>query len=274
MSTFHVMTGATGTIVRPTVRQIAVSDVFAALREGYEDFREKPSHYAFVALIYPIAGAIMIGWSSGVELLPMVYPLLAGFALVGPLLALGLMEISRRRELGQPANWSDVLSLFKSPSLPALLMMSLYLLTLFMVWLVVSRGLYLSLIGDYPSPGLFAFAGGILDHPNALAFPVLEQWLRLCSCAARARDQHRRVSYVARPRLRRRLGSLDLGQGKPCQSCAGRRLGPDGGRTAGDRDGDADGRARDHRAGAWPCDLALLSPAGGLILDPYAPPTA
>ena len=70
MSTFHVMTNATGNIERPAVRQIAVSDVFASLREGYEDFREKPSHYAFVALIYPIAGAMMIGWSAGVELLP------------------------------------------------------------------------------------------------------------------------------------------------------------------------------------------------------------
>ena len=132
------MTNATGNIERPAVRQIAVSDVFASLREGYEDFREKPSHYAFVALIYPIAGAMMIGWSAGVELLPMVYPLLTGFALLGPLMALGLMEISRRRELGQPANWSNVLDLFKSPSLPSLLMMSAYLVTLFMVWLVVS----------------------------------------------------------------------------------------------------------------------------------------
>jgi uncharacterized membrane protein len=170
MSTFHVMTSATGTIERPAVRQIAVSEVFAALREGYEDFREKPSHYAFVALIYPIAGALMIGWSAGVELLPMVYPLLTGFALVGPLLALGLMEISRRRELGQPADWSNVLDLLKSPSLPSLLMMSAYLVTLFMIWLVVSRGLYLSMVGDYPAPGVFAFASGVFEHPNAWAF--------------------------------------------------------------------------------------------------------
>lgn len=170
MSTFHVMTGATGTSIRPAVRKIGVSDVFSALREGYEDFREKPSHYAFVALIYPIAGAIMIGWSAGVELLPMVYPLLTGFALLGPLLALGLMEISRRRELGQPADWSSVLDLVKSPSLPSLLMMSAYLVTLFMIWLVVARGLYLSMIGDYPAPGLFAFASGVFDHPNAGVF--------------------------------------------------------------------------------------------------------
>ncbi|MDH4413248.1 MAG: DUF2189 domain-containing protein [Rhizobium sp.] len=170
MSTFHVMTDASGAISRPNIRQVAVSDVFGALRDGYEDFREKPSHYAFVALIYPIAGALMIGWSAGVELLPMIYPLLTGFALLGPLLALGLMEISRRRELGQPADWSNVLDLVKSPSLPALLMMSAYLVTLFMIWLVVSRGLYLSMIGDYPAPGVFAFASGVFDQPGAWAF--------------------------------------------------------------------------------------------------------
>ncbi|MFN3443047.1 MAG: DUF2189 domain-containing protein, partial [Rhizobium rosettiformans] len=47
---------------------------------------------------------------------------------------------------------------------------SAYLVTLFMVWLVVSRGLYLSMVGDYPAPGVFAFATGIFDHPNAWAF--------------------------------------------------------------------------------------------------------
>lgn len=170
MSNFHVMTGVTGTIERPAIRKIGVSDVFAALQAGYRDFGEKPTHYAFVALIYPIAGAMMIGWSAGVELLPMVYPLLTGFALVGPLLALGLMEISRRRERGEDTGLADMGAILKSPSLPALLMMSIYLLSLFMVWLVGSRGLYLSLIGDYPSPGVFSFASDVLSHPNAMAF--------------------------------------------------------------------------------------------------------
>lgn len=172
MSTFHVMTSGSGTIEHPEIRRIGLADVTAALREGFEDFRERPSHYAFFALIYPIAGVLMVAWSAGMALLPMVYPLLTGFALLGPLLALALMEVSRRREYGQPSEWSQVFGLFRSPSMPALLMMSLYLVTLFMLWLVISRALYLSFIGDYPAPGIFAFFNDVLGHPNATAFLI------------------------------------------------------------------------------------------------------
>jgi uncharacterized membrane protein len=146
-----------------------VEDVFAALRAGAEDFREQPSHYAFVCLIYPIAGAMMIAWSAGAELLPMVYPLMSGFALLGPMLALGLMEISRRRERGEDTSWSHVIALRKSPALPSLVMMSLYLLMLFMVWMIAARALYLHFIGDYPAPGFLEFANGVFNHPNAMA---------------------------------------------------------------------------------------------------------
>ena len=169
MSNFHVMTGASGVLVRPEVRRISTSDVLDALRAGVEDFREKPSHYAFVGLIYPLAGMVLIAWSAGVDLLPMIYPLLSGFALLGPLLAIGLMEISRRREYGQDASWAQVFALRQSPALPSLLMMSVYLLTLFMIWLVVARALYLGFIGDYPNPSFLGFASNVLGHPNAMA---------------------------------------------------------------------------------------------------------
>lgn len=172
MSNFHVMTGASGLFERPEVRRIGISDVLDALRLGIEDFREKPSHYAFVGLIYPLAGMVLIAWSTGVDLLPMVYPLMSGFALLGPLMAVGLMEISRRREYGQDASWTQVFALRHSPALPSLLMMSVYLLTLFMIWLVVARALYLAFIGDYPTPGFLGFASGVLGHPNATALII------------------------------------------------------------------------------------------------------
>ena len=172
MSTFHGLAGPAGILERPGIRRISVADVFDAPSEGYADFREKPSHYAFVALIYPLAGAIMIAWSAGAELLPMVYPLLTGFALLGPLLALGLMEISRRRERGEDASWAQVPALLTSPSLPSLLMMSIGLLLIFMVWLFLARGLYDTMISDDLAPGVFNFLSGIFDHPNAVPFLI------------------------------------------------------------------------------------------------------
>ncbi len=77
-----------------------------------------------------------------------------------------------------PAQWSDVLDLLKSPSLPALLMMSIYLLTLFMVWLVVSRGLYLSLIETIRPPACSLSPTDLRPSQRA-RLPVLEQCLRI-----------------------------------------------------------------------------------------------
>src|SRR5690606_16123766 len=100
MTAFHVMAGARSELARPTIARIGVADVLDALRLGWEDFRAKPSHYVFLGLIYPIAGVVLAAWSSGANMLPLLYPLAAGFALLGPVAAIGLYEISRRREAG------------------------------------------------------------------------------------------------------------------------------------------------------------------------------
>ncbi|MGO7373994.1 hypothetical protein ACCT04_35150, partial [Rhizobium ruizarguesonis] len=68
-------------LTRPVVNRIGVADVFDALKRGYDDFMEKPSHYVFLCLMYTIAGVFMTLWTSGANLLPMVFPLMAGFVL-------------------------------------------------------------------------------------------------------------------------------------------------------------------------------------------------
>ena len=69
-----------------------------ALRKGVDDFMHKPSHVIFICLIYPIVGVILATWTSGANALPLLFPLMSGFALLGPFAAIGLYEISRRRE--------------------------------------------------------------------------------------------------------------------------------------------------------------------------------
>ena len=83
----------------PEVRKITTADVWEALARGYDDFRAIPTH-AFICLIYPVAGLILFRLSFGYEILPLLYPMIAGFALLGPFVAIGLYELSRRREQG------------------------------------------------------------------------------------------------------------------------------------------------------------------------------
>lgn len=173
MTAYNALAGTPGASMRPLVREITPRDVLDALREGYGDFLRKPSHYAFVCLVYPIAGAVLVAWSLGFSLAPMIYPLMSGFALIGPLLALGLYEISRRLERGEDPSWRHALDVLASPAWFSLLAMSAYLVALFVAWLFVAQGLYVALFGDFPPVSFMRFAEDVIARPNGWQLIVL-----------------------------------------------------------------------------------------------------
>ncbi len=85
-------------LVLPAVRKIGWSDLSEVLARGIGDFWAMPSHLVFLGLIYPLAGLLLARLAVGYDTLQLVFPLAAGFALLGPLAATGLYELSRRRE--------------------------------------------------------------------------------------------------------------------------------------------------------------------------------
>src|SRR2546423_12658349 len=106
----------------PIVRSIELSDLNDALRRGWDDFKAVPSHAIILCIIYPVLGLVLARTVLGYSVLPLLFPLAAGFALLGPFAALGLYELSRRREKGeqQPSAW-DALEVLRSPSFGAML---------------------------------------------------------------------------------------------------------------------------------------------------------
>src|SRR3979409_274697 len=105
----------------PIIRTIGLSDLREALRLGWEDFKAVPSHAIILCVIYPVLGLVLARTVLGYSVLPLLFPLAAGFALLGPFAALGLYELSRRREAGEPASAWDALAGLRSPWLGALL---------------------------------------------------------------------------------------------------------------------------------------------------------
>ena len=95
-------TGA-DTAAAPIIRTIGLSDLHRALRLGWEDFKAVPSHAIILCVIYPVLGLVLARTVLGYSVLPLLFPLAAGFALLGPFAALGLYELSRRRERGEAA---------------------------------------------------------------------------------------------------------------------------------------------------------------------------
>ena len=82
----------------PDIRKIGVADLRDALKRGYADFVAMPTHAVFLIFIYPLIGLFLVRATMNGNLLPLIYPLIGGFALLGPVAALGLYELSRRRE--------------------------------------------------------------------------------------------------------------------------------------------------------------------------------
>lgn len=149
--------GSADTQHMPTVQTLTFQDLRACLRAGYEDFLATRADAIFIVLIYPIAGLLMFGFGMHANMVPLLAPLVAGFALIGPVAALGLYEISRKREKGEDVHWLDALGVFRSPSFGAILALGFYLIMLLLIWLMVAHGIYTWTLGPEPPASLGQF---------------------------------------------------------------------------------------------------------------------
>ena len=134
-------------IADPVIRRIHLADLRDALHRGMDDFRDNPTHLIFLGLIYPIAGLVFARLASGYDALPLVWPLFAGFALMGPFAAVGLYELSRRREAGLPVSTRNAFDILHTPRVAAIGLLGLMLTGFFFVWLFVAQSLYSGLMG-------------------------------------------------------------------------------------------------------------------------------
>jgi uncharacterized membrane protein len=166
MADFHVLTNAAERLDIPEVRQLTIDDLFASLAEGWRDFWQKPSHLAFLGLIYPVVGAALAVWSSGNNSWPLLFPLITGFALIGPFAALPIYEMSRRQELGLDTHWSAAFDVFRTPAFASIAALGVFLMIVFTIWLMSAQFLYETLYGPGSPPSLMAFIDEVLHTPQ------------------------------------------------------------------------------------------------------------
>ncbi len=155
MTGFHVLTNAEEQLDIPEIRSIGVGDLIDALGLGWRDFWNKPSHLAFLGLIYPLCGAVLAVWTSGNNSWPLLFPLISGFALVGPFLALPIYEMSRRQELGLDTHWRAAFDVFRTPAFASIAALGVMMLIAFTVWLMAAQFIYETHFGP-GSPPTFA----------------------------------------------------------------------------------------------------------------------
>ncbi len=126
----------------PVIHTVQPAELRSVLRKGLADFEAKPTHGVFLTLIYLLIALFAALFGLGENFLPLLFPLVGGLALVGPLAACGLYELSRRRELGQDYSWYHVFDVAKAPSRWGIAAMGVILAALFVAWLMTAELLY------------------------------------------------------------------------------------------------------------------------------------
>ncbi len=142
----------------PTIRSIGVDDITAALREGADDFRAMPAFGMAIGAFFAAGGMVMMYLAVAFDLVVLAFPLLAGFALIGPFAAMGLYEGSRRRDMGRTVGVGDLFSVRRATTSVNIFFLGFILLFALFVWLRVALLIYALFFGmsGVPLERLFA----------------------------------------------------------------------------------------------------------------------
>lgn len=131
----------------PMVNSIGLGDLRDALARGIDDFKAVPSHALFLILLYPVVGLMLGRLLFGYEILPLIFPLSAGFALIGPVAAIGLYQLSKRREAGKELSVWQVFDVLHTPSIGAIVRLGLVMFGLLAVWLLAAQLIHQQTMG-------------------------------------------------------------------------------------------------------------------------------
>jgi uncharacterized membrane protein len=150
----------------PIIRKIRMADLKDALTKGIDDFWAVPTHAIFLSIFYPIATLVLAQLALNNNLFHLFFPFAAGFTLIGPVAALGLYEMSRRRELGLDLSWTHAFNVRYSASIGGVLALSLLLLVLFLIWVAVAQAIYVASFGYAPPVSIPNFLRQVFTTPE------------------------------------------------------------------------------------------------------------
>ena len=146
----------------PEIRHLTIADLGDVLAKGLDDFAAYRTDVVFLCAIYPVIGLVMARFAFGYGMLPLLFPLASGFALIGPFAAVGLYEMSRRRELGGNVAWPDAFGVIGSRSFGAIVVLGLLLVAIFLLWLIAAESIYELTLGPQPPVSVGSFGRDVI----------------------------------------------------------------------------------------------------------------
>lgn len=157
----------------PAVRRIELADLWDVLVRGLSDLGAYRADVVFLCIVYPVAGLVLVWLTFGYQMLPLVFPLASGFALIGPVAAVGLYEISRRREQGVDITWADAFGVVRAPAFGPIVVLGLVLLAIFLLWLAAAYAIYLVTLGPEPPASIGSFVQDVFTTSAGWALIVV-----------------------------------------------------------------------------------------------------
>ncbi len=165
MAQQRAIIGAETSHAHPMINTIGTADIKDALIRGLADFKAMPTHLIFLCLIYPIVTLIIVRIDAGYEVLPLIFPLLAGYTLIGPLGASGMYELSRRREQGLDISRAHAFDVLRFPSIRSIAVLGIMLMAIYFAWLFAARAIYGETFGGAVPESIAEFARQVFTTP-------------------------------------------------------------------------------------------------------------
>ncbi|MBN8629853.1 MAG: DUF2189 domain-containing protein [Rhodobacterales bacterium] len=157
----------------PVTRKLAMADLRTALRKGWEDLAAMRSDVMFACMLYPLMGAVLLALAAQGNLTHLLFPVLSGFALVGPVAGLGLYELSRRREAGVEVSWASMFDVLRSPRFPRIVLLALFNGVIFMAWLLIADAIHAATLGQERPASLMALLTQAVTTPAGWAMTII-----------------------------------------------------------------------------------------------------
>ncbi len=132
----------------PEVNELGFDDLKECLLKGMNDFARAPRFGLVIGSVFTLGGILIILSLTVWKVNWLVYPAIMGFPLVGPYAAVGLYEVSRRREKNLPLQWKEILKSSWFNSKRELQWMAFVMLFIFWIWIYQVRLLVAIILGE------------------------------------------------------------------------------------------------------------------------------
>jgi uncharacterized membrane protein len=156
--------------VLPDIRTISFGDIRDCVSLGLADFARAPAFGLFFGGVIALCGIGIVAALAVFHKPWLIYPFAIGFPLIGPFVAVGLYEVSRRIEAGKPLVWGQILGVVLAQRSREVVWMAFVMLFIFWIWMYQIRLLLAIFLGQMSFSSFDRFADLLLHTPQGWLF--------------------------------------------------------------------------------------------------------